>query len=103
MNELIIAFYKAYKEWLDSGANYNGIFVHNAGLCTNYKRFVTKPVTNPHWKNEMLAFEEHIGASNNQFPFNESATEYYAECRAYTSYRNPKRIAWVNYQVANNQ
>lgn len=101
MNELIIAFYKAYKAWLDAGSSYDNVFTCRYGLCGNFKRFITKPVPHSDVYAQMVLFDEHIGANENKFPFNLSGDDYFNESRDHACHRNPKRIAWVNEQVAN--
>lgn len=93
MSEELKVFYKAYAEWLDSGAVNNAEFCRDWGLCACVMYWVNED-DNDELLNEMKSQFASAGLSES-FPFNSSENDYVREYRNKTMHLNEARLDWV--------
>lgn len=101
-SELLTAFYRAYLEWVESGAPDEQPFRRDRGLCSNFDKFI---LSNCQSDDKYVLFKELNKELKDQFteaglcqsfPFNDGSFEYfYNECQSGYPWKNPVRIDWV--------
>lgn len=96
MSNELKEFYRAYKEWLDSGAPNYQPFERHVGLCSNITKFCEKKDLDVSVYmdiyREMIRQFRQAGLSGG-FPF--GVLEYHREHSNGTQHLNTARIKWV--------
>ena len=91
-------FYKAYSDWIDSGAPESEPFSRRVGLCGSLCLYLTSKSCNFRVRDMALQLmkSQFIKAGlSRDYPFNNAENSYYLESINGTIHTNKNRIAWV--------
>lgn len=88
----LLNFYKAYNQWLSSGAPEDKPFSRKRGLCWNLVYGYAEEGSN--LLEEMIDQFEKAGL-NTEYPFDLDMDMYTSSSKVAIIHKNPKRVKWV--------
>lgn len=96
MSPFLKEFYIDLDAWVKGGMNVcHPVFCRDVGICNNLSFYSRYHNQNAVLYRDELRFQFTGAGLDADFPFNSSRTEYSADIRAAATYKNPKRLAWI--------
>lgn len=84
-------FYRDIQKWINEGMKNHPIFHRSIGLCSAYRYWIRYTGNKRH----NIVNDFTTAGLHHIFPFNENVPDYNKERMAYSTYMNPRRLAWI--------